>query len=134
MAGLRFVGMVAPMVLNCPINGAWFEIYVCQVLAPVLHPGDIVVMDSFSSDKRASVSAMIETRGAGLAFLPPYSSDFNPIETAFAKLKSRLRKAAGRTVDGIWSTIGDLVESSHRRHAPTTLPLQAMMAIVRSPR
>lgn len=65
MAGLRFDGMVAPMVLNSPINGAWFEVYVCQVLAPVLHPGDIVVMDSFPSDKRASVSAMIETRGAG---------------------------------------------------------------------
>jgi transposase len=71
------------------------------VLAPTLRAGDIVVMDNLSSHKRASVRAMIEARGARLAFLPPYSPDFNPIEMAFAKLKALLRKAAERTVDGL---------------------------------
>ena len=54
---------------------------------------------------------MIEAAGAELRFLPPYSPDFNPIENAFAKLKARLRKAAERTVDGLWSAIGRIVSS-----------------------
>ena len=67
-------------------------------------------MDNLSSHKRASVRAIIEARGARLAFLPPYSPDFNPIEMAFAKLKALLRKAAERTVDGLWNAIGRLVD------------------------
>jgi transposase len=108
VAGLRMGGMVAPMVLDGPINGDWFEAYVAQVLAPTLRRGDIVVMDNLSSHKRASFRATIEARGARLAFLPPYSPDFNPIEMAFAKLKALLRKAAERTVDGLWNAIGSL--------------------------
>ena len=104
VAGLRLSGMVAPMVLDGPINGDWFEAYVRQVLAPTLRRGDIVVMDNLSSHKRASVRAVIEARGARLAFLPPYSPNFNPIEMAFAKLKALLRKAAERTVDGLWAS------------------------------
>jgi transposase len=110
VAGLRLEGMVAPMVLDGPINGDWFEAYVAQVLVPTLRAGDVVVMDNLSSHKRASVWAMIDARGARLAFLPPYSPDFNPIEMAFAKLKALLRKAAERTVDGLWSAIGRLVD------------------------
>lgn len=110
VAGLRLDGMVAPMVLDGPINGDWFEAYVRRVLAPTLRAGDVVIMDNLSSHKRASIRAMIEARGARLAFLPPYSPDFNPIEMAFAKLKALLRKAAERTVDGLWATIGRLVD------------------------
>ncbi len=110
VAGLRLDGMVAPTVPDGPINGDWFEAYVAQVLAPILRTGDIVVMDNLSSHKRASVREVIEARGAQLDFLPPYSPDFNPIEMAFAKLKALLRKAAERTVDGLWSAIGRLVD------------------------
>ena len=53
---------------------------------------------------------MIESVGATLVYLPPYSPDFNPIENAFAKLKALLRKAAERTVDGLWETIGRLID------------------------
>ncbi|KPF91508.1 hypothetical protein IP81_11425 [Novosphingobium sp. AAP83] len=52
----RMTGMVAPMVLNGPINGDWFEAYVTLVLIPELRPGDVVIMDNLSSYKRASVS------------------------------------------------------------------------------
>lgn len=52
----------------------------------------------------------IETAGAALLYLPPYSPDFNPIENAFAKLKALLRKAAERTVEGLWSAIGNLID------------------------
>jgi transposase len=67
-------------------------------------------MDNLSSHKRASVSEMIAAKGATLRFLPPYSPDFNPIEMAFSKLKALLRKAAERTVDGLWAAIGRLVD------------------------
>ena len=110
VAGLRKTGMVAPMTLDGPINGDWFEAYVRNVLLPTLHPGDVVIMDNLSSHKRASVREMIEAVGARLLFLPPDSPDFNPIEMAFAKLKSLLRRAAERTVDGLWNAIGKLVD------------------------
>jgi transposase len=110
VAGLRLDGMIAPMVLDGPINGGWFEAYVTHILVPTLRPGDIVIMDNLSSHKRASVKAMINACGAQLRFLPPYSPDFNPIENAFAKLKALLRKAAERTVDGLWAAIGRLVD------------------------
>ena len=111
VAGLRLDGMLAPMVLDGPINGDWFEAYVAQVLAPALRPGDIVVMDNLSSHKRPSVRAMIEARGARLAFLPPYSPDFNPIENAFSKLKALLRKAAARTRDALWTAVADALDA-----------------------
>ena len=111
VAGLRKTGMVAPMVLDGPINGDWFEAYVAQVLVPELRPGDVVIMDNLSSHKGPKTRAMIETAGARLLFLPPYSPDFNPIEYAFAKLKAMLRKAAERTVEGLWSAIGGIVET-----------------------
>jgi transposase len=96
--------------LDGPINGDWFEAYVRHVLAPSLRPGDIVIMDNLSSHKRASAKAIIEDHGAELRFLPPYSPDFNPIGNASAKLKALPRKAAERTVDGLWAAIGRLVD------------------------
>jgi len=99
------------MVLDGPINGRAFQAYVDQVLVPELEPGDIVVMDNLGSHKGADVRAAIEAAGARLLYLPPYSPDFNPIENAFSKLKAMLRKAAERTVDGLWNRIGALLPS-----------------------
>jgi transposase len=111
VAGLRNCGMVAPMVLDGPINGVAFQAYVDQVLVPELRPGDIVVMDNLGSHKGAGIRAAIEAAGASLLYLPPYSPDFNPIENAFATLKAMLRKAAARTVDGLWSVIGRSIDT-----------------------
>jgi len=111
VAGLRLTGMVAPMVLDGPINGRAFQAYVDQVLVPKLQPGDIVVMDNLGSHKSAGVRAAIEAAGARLLYLPPYSPDFNPIENAFAKLKALLRKAAERSVEGLWNAIGHLIDA-----------------------
>jgi transposase len=105
-AGLRLTGMVAPMVLDGPINGPAFLAYVDQVLVPELKQGDIVVMDNLGSHKGAGVRAAIEGAGAKLLYLPPYSPDFNPIENAFSKLKALLRTAAERTVEALWDAIG----------------------------
>lgn len=110
VAGLRNTGMVAPLVIDGPINGEWFEAYVAQVLVPTLKPGDVVILDNLSSHKRPAAREMIEAAGARMLFLPPYSPDFNPIEKAFSKLKALLRKAAERTVFGLWDRIGQLIE------------------------
>ncbi|MCB4801137.1 transposase, partial [Methylobacterium brachiatum] len=88
-----------------------FKAYVERVLVPELTPGDIVVMDNLGSHKGPAVRAAIEAAGAQLLFLPPYSPDFNPIEMAFSKLKALLRKAAERTVEGLWSAIGHLIDT-----------------------
>jgi len=110
VAGLRRTGLTAPFVLDGPINGLWFQAYVEQVLVPTLCEGDIVIMDNLGSHKGAGVKKAIEAAGATLLYLPPYSPDFNPIENAFSKLKALLRKAAERTVDGLWDRIGALLK------------------------
>ena len=110
VAGLRNTGMVAPMVLDGPINRDAFTAYVRQVLVPELRPGDIVVMDNLSSHKGSEAREAIEAAGATLRFLPPYSPDFNPIEKAFSKLKAHLRKAAERTIHGLWAAIGRIID------------------------
>lgn len=107
---LRLTGLTAPMVLDGPMNAAAFQAYVEQVLAPTLMPGDIVVMDNLPAHKPAGVRRAIEATGARLLYLPPYSPDFNPIENAFSKLKAHLRKAAERTVDGLWNAIGRVID------------------------
>lgn len=101
--------MIAPFVLDGPINRDAFEAYVQHVLVPELRKGDVVIMDNLSSHKGPAVREMIEAVGGGLLYLPPYSPDFNPIENAFAKLKALLRKAARRTLDSLWNTIGELI-------------------------
>ena len=108
---LRCGGLTAPMVLDGPMNGAAFLAYVERVLAPVLLPGDIVVMDNLPAHKPAAVRAAIEAAGARLLYLPPYSPDFNPIEMAFAKLKALLRKAAARTMDELWDAIATALDA-----------------------
>ena len=106
---LRRSGLTAPMVLDGPMNTAAFLAYVEQVLVPTLAPHDVVVMDNLSSHKAPAVRAAIAAAGAALVFLPPYSPDFNPIENAFAKLKSILRKAASRTRDDLWDAIAHAI-------------------------
>ena len=110
VAGLTTRGMIAPFVIDGAINRDAFETYVAEVLVPELAPGDVVVMDNLSSHKGPRVRELIEAAGATLLYLPPYSPDFNPIENAFAKLKAFLRKAAERSVDGLWAAIGRAVD------------------------
>ena len=105
VAGLRLTGMVAPMVLDGPMNRSAFLAYVQQVLVPTLAPGDIVLADNLPAHKGPLVRKAIEAAGASLVFLPAYSPDFNPIELAFAKLKTLLRSAAARTIPDLWDAI-----------------------------
>jgi transposase len=111
VAGLQHDGITAPFVIDRPMNGAIFKLWVTRCLVPTLKPDDIVIMDNLSSHKVTGVREAIEAAGAELAYLPPYSPDFNPIEQFFAKLKAMLRKAATRTIDELWRTIGDIIDT-----------------------
>jgi transposase len=104
-------GMTAPWVIDGALNGDLFVAYVRQGLVPALKRGDIVVMDNLSSHKRVEVRQAIEAAGCQLVYWPPYSPDLNPIELAFSKLKSMLRKAGERTVDGLWKFLGEAVDA-----------------------
>ncbi|AEO49494.1 ISRm2011-2 transposase protein [Rhodospirillum rubrum F11] len=96
--------------INGPINGERFRVYVEDVLVPTLKPGDIVVMDNLGSHKSKAVRQAIRSAGAKLFFLPKYSPDFNPIEQFFSKLKHRLREAAKRTCDEVCDEIARILE------------------------
>ena len=108
VAGLRCDGLVAPWVIDAPMNRAIFEAYVETQLLPVLQPGDVVILDNLSSHKSETAERAIRSKGAWMLFLPHYSPDLNPIEMAFAKLKAHLRSAAARTIDALWRAIGNI--------------------------
>jgi transposase len=110
VAGLTAHGWIAPYVVDGAMNGRLFTAWVEQMLAPALRPNDVVILDNLAVHKAAAVRAAVTARGARLLFLPPYSPDFNPIEQAFAKLKALLRKAEERTVNGLWSRIGSILD------------------------
>lgn len=110
VAALHTSGFSAPMVSDGPMNGELFLAYVQQQRVPTLNPNDIVVMDNLSSHKRVGVQKAIEATGATLMYLPPYSPDLNPIELAFSKLKTLLRKAAARTVEELWQAIAEIIQ------------------------
>jgi transposase len=110
IAALRADGLTAPTVIDGAMDGALFLAYVRQQLTPTLRPGDIVVMDNLQCHKVAGVRQVIEQAGARLIYLPPYSPDFNPIEQVFSKLKWLLRSSAERTVEGLWSLLGQLLD------------------------
>jgi transposase len=109
IAALRHDRIEAPWLLEGPIDGESFQTYVEKVLAPTLHPGDIVIMDNLGSHKSKAVRQIIRATGAKLLFLPKYSPDLNPIEQVFAKLKHLLRKACARTIEAICAAIGELL-------------------------
>jgi transposase len=111
VAALRVDGLTAPMVIDGAINGDLFVAYLEQVLGPTLRSGDVVVLDNLSSHKRAEVRTLLEGAGCRLVYLPPYSPDFNPIELAFAKLKTLLRKARQRTRDDLWDFLGQAMDA-----------------------
>jgi transposase len=109
LAALRHDRIDAPWLLEGPIDGESFQIYVKKVLMPTLCPGDIVIMDNLGSHKGKAVRQLIRAAGAKLFFLPKYSPDLNPIEQVFAKLKHLLRKAASRTVETVCAAIGEIL-------------------------
>jgi transposase len=109
LAALRQNRLDAPWLVDGPINGESFRLYVEKVLVPTLGAGDIVILDNLGSHRGKAVRRAIRAAGARLFFLPKYSPDLNPIEQLFAKLKHFLRRAAARTNDAVCHAIGRIL-------------------------
>lgn len=95
----------------CCFEGAtdteMFVAFVATFLVPTLKPGQIVVLDNLSAHQSPRIDQLVESAGARVARLPPYSPDFNPIENAISKMKSLLRKLGRRSMDDLETAIGD---------------------------
>jgi transposase len=106
-AAMRLDGVAGCLAFDGATNAATFETYVEHCLVPTLRPGDVVVMDNLAAHKGPEVERLIRSAGAEVRYLPAYSPDLNPIEKMFSKLKTYLRKAAERTVDGLYEAMGE---------------------------
>ena len=101
-------GLLAAWIVEGAINGAVFDIYVEPQLAPLLQPGDVVILDNLNAHRSPRAAEALAARGAWCLFLPKYSPNLNPNEMAFSKLKAHLRAAAARTFDEIVKAVGDI--------------------------
>jgi len=110
IAGLRERCLVAPWVLDGPMNKAAFERYVETQLAPQLNPGDVVILDNLSSHKSAKAAECLKQTGCWFLYLPAYSPDLNPIEMAFSKLKAHLRRIGARTIEDLHDAIASVLD------------------------
>ena len=111
IAGLRQTRVVAPMLIKGAMNGEAFLAYIEQCLVPTLKHRDIVVADNVPFHKVTGVEEAIQAIGASLRYLPKYSPDLNPIELVFHPLKTFLRKAAQRTIEGLHRCVGSYIRA-----------------------
>jgi len=119
IAAMSVSGMLCSTVVDGAVNADVFQAFVEQVLAPQLKSGDLVILDNLSSHKRLRTRELIESAGAQLLFLPPYSPDLNPIEMVFSKIKQLLRSLGCRTADALWGamqSVLDQVSASDATH------------------
>jgi len=110
IAALDASGLRCSTVVDGAVNSDVFEAFVQQVLCPQLRSGDVVVLDNLSSHKRKRTRELIESAGAQLLFLPPYSPDLNPIELVFSKVKQLLRSLACRTREALWNLMQSVLD------------------------
>ncbi len=109
LAALTTGGVLASMTVESPTDADVFLAYVEQVLCPRLQHGHLVILDNLAPHKHPRVRAFIESRGAHVLYLPPYSPDFNPIEQAWSKLKERLRSAKPRLLESLESAVAEAI-------------------------
>jgi transposase len=111
LSSMSVEGMGLSLAVEGATNREVFETYVEQILAPTLRTDQVVVMDNLTAHKGERVKELIERRGCELLYLPPYSPDFNPIEEAFAKIKSLMRKAEARTREALLAAMGTAIST-----------------------
>ena len=91
-----------------PVRNCCVRILLLQ-LAPKLELGHIVILDNLAAYKIPAVRPLIESRGAHLLYLPPYSPDFNPIEQAWSKLKQQLRGVKARVLEHLELAVAEAI-------------------------
>jgi transposase len=105
ISSVRLDGSTACMAIDGATTGEIFEVYVREILCPTLKSGDIVILDNLGAHKRQAAIDAIESTGAKVRFLPPYSPDLNPIEKMWSKIKEFLRAAKARTQEALYDAI-----------------------------
>jgi len=110
VAVLRHDRLEAPWIIDGAMNGEMFNLYIETQLVPTLRPGDVVILDNLSSHTSPDAAAVLREVGAWFLFPPPYSPDLDPIEMAFSKLKSLIRKATARTYHQLWAAVGQVCD------------------------
>ena len=116
IAALRRDRIDAPFLIEGSANREVFAAYVGKILCPELHEGDVVILDNLCIYKTPTVARLIEAKGAAVRYLPAYSPDLNPIEMAFAKLKSHLRQAAARTLKDLQGAVATSLAQFEPNH------------------
>ncbi len=111
ISSIRQDGTNACLAIEGATNGEVFEAYAREILNPTLKPGDIVIMDNLSAHKRQATIDMIESTGARVRFLPPYSPDLNPIEKMWSKVKEFLRATKARTQEALYDAIANALKT-----------------------
>jgi transposase len=111
MSAIRLDGVVAPMLLDGPVNAETFAQYIEDCLAPSLEAGDILIMDNLPAHKSERVTQAVESAGCTLVYLPPYSPDLNPIENMWSKVKATMRNAAARTFETLVDAVNDALHA-----------------------
>jgi transposase len=117
ISSISLDGMGASMSIEGAVDGEAFLLYMEHFLCPTLKRGQIVVMDNLQVHKMKKVRELIEERGCSLVFLPAYSPDFNPIEEAFSKVKTLLRKAKARSFEALVEATGGVLSAVSERDA-----------------
>lgn len=110
-ASLTARGMGECMAIEGAADGDAFVAYVRELLVPMLAPGQVVVLDNLSVHKDARVAPLIEAAGGRLCYLPSYSPDFNPIELAFSKIKTAMRRIGARTHAALVEALGPVLDT-----------------------
>ena len=111
MSAIRLDGVVAPMLLEGPVNAEIFAGHVENCLMPALAPGDLLIMDNLPARKSVRITQAVENAGCQLVYLPPYSPDYSPIENMWSKVKAILRKTAARTFDAVVDGVGEALHA-----------------------
>ena len=125
VAGLRGTGVIAPLVLDGPMTGEWFRAYVEQMLAPALHPGDVVVLDNLAAHKAGGVESAIRHAGASLLYLPPYTGP-QPHRAGLRQAESAAPEGGGAHQG---RTLGHPRHPSRRIHARGVRQLSCKLRI-----
>lgn len=110
IAGLTHDALIAPWCIKGAMDGPAFAAYIREVLIPEINPGTAVILDNLATHRNRQATEALRAHGCWFLYLPPYSSDLNPIEMAFAKLKAHLRRIGARTFTEVFKAIGQVCD------------------------
>lgn len=109
-AGLTQDTPIAPWVIKGAMDGAAFETYVRNVLAPDLQPGTVVICDNLATFCNKAAAMALQDAGCWFLCLPPNSPDLNPVKMAFSKLKAHRRRIGARTFDQMFDALAEICD------------------------